>query len=451
MQRLTFVFLILLLACDGTSRRNQNSPGPGPGNPDGGTQIAACRLVGDLIDLGPDVDPYVVTAPEGILLIAGPPDAPVSHLVTTSTVGAPVALGLGLDTVVGGGLGGALAASIPNSVFLDGVSLRAWNGTGWEMPDNGAPVALGPSGLVGSRNLALASDGTATLFWSLGLDPVLNLVGFSPQIGFGSLQPLDGAPFEGRELHVAYGPDDTLHVLMAGDGGDGIDLFYLERTPDRQWQPNLRVGPAPGSLGNLVVSGLAVTGTTAYIAEVHAASLDEDGMMTLYAVTGDATRIGEIVDPRLVAGGLAAASLPDGVVVSVAYGENNLDAPMSQDTVELHRCTLDGCDRALVVRDARGHFYERTSVATNGNFGVVTWAERPKGGSRGCRSNRRPAFHLRLTAPYPNQPNPSTVSGGSPSKSLSAHALSSSNEAASSRASTSLDIRNRDGASKTFE
>lgn len=288
---------------------------------------------------------------------------------------------------------GAEAVAIGPGMLIDTVAVRRWDGAAWSAADDDTAGPFGEAnGFAAFADVALGADGTLAAVWTDGQSTpdgrILTgwFVGKAPDGAFGEREPVF-TPDDGdvaREIHVAVDAAGGAHVMGHMLGEDGVGMVYRARSADGTWGDIVPVGPAPGTLGNITVSGIAVAADGGvYIAEAHEEGGFDDiaGATVVYRVDGGAPReVGRIDDDRFVVGALAIAPLGDGVVIGVSHGANNFDPAESDDSVDVYLCNGGGCAAVWQPATTRGVFYDSVTLATRGDEGAILWNQSPKVG-----------------------------------------------------------------------
>lgn len=288
------------------------------------------------------------------------------------------------------GPNGAVGVSFQISPLEPRLHLRRWDGAAWTRADEDGSADLDlPTIFVDAGDLAVGPSGDTAVVWLMsegGPDnsattgyALIHTEGrfLAPEIVFTPADTLSD-----NELHVAVGPDDAVHVLAHQYVEEVVTMIYRRRGPDGAWGPIIPVGPAPGTLGNITVTGITVTGGGAvYAAEAHGSyGPDTSAGGAVYRIDGESVeQIASIDDIRTVVGGLAMTPLGERVAIVLSRGENNFDPAESEDSVDLYVCDGGGgCDRAAQPTSVRGVFYGDVAIATRGDEVAVLWHQEPK-------------------------------------------------------------------------
>lgn len=362
----------------------------------GGGGGASCQLTGDALALPYARDFDVAALGDGFVVLVSADDGVVSYVVDASGLTGPTAVPVGRGAVhLASRPGEVLAQSFPLDWQLSGPRLARFDGAAWTV-DAGDPLA--DAGLA-TRGAALAADAShVTAGWVDGVTTVASATAEWSAGTFGAPTPAltDVTELSGYTLHLAYDAGGALHLGVIAAVGGERRLVHAVRGADGVWGPSALVGPTPGALQNIVVTGLAADPAGGvWLAELHSADFFEDtsGSLTVWRDDGAGpTKVGAVSDDRPVAEGLSLAALADGRVVAAAsWGENNLDAASSDDAALLYVCaTSGGCRRALTLDGRKGVFYEATHLATSGTTGVAVWAwaNKGQGGAEGLTARR---------------------------------------------------------------
>jgi hypothetical protein len=362
----------------------------------GGAGGATCQLVGDALALPYARDFDVAVLGDGFVVVLSGDDGVVAYAIDAAGLTGPTTVPLGRGAVhLASRPGEVLAQSFPLDWQLSGPRIARFDGAAWTVA---AAAPLVDAGLA-TRGAALAADAShVTAAWVDGVTTVAAATAEWSGAAFGTPTPAltDVDELSGYSLHLAYDAAGALHLGVIAAVGGERGLVHAVRGTDGAWGPSALVGPTPGALQNIVVTGLAPDPAGGvWLAELHPADFFEDtpGALTVWRDDGSGpTKVGAVSDDRPVAEGLSLGALADGRVVAAAsWGENNLDAAASDDAALLYLCaTSGGCRRALTLDGRRGVFYEATHLATSGGGGVAVWAwtNKGQGGAEGLTARR---------------------------------------------------------------
>lgn len=378
---------------DGGSGGIGGGGGGGGGGGMGGGGAGACQLVGDRFEIGTFVTTQVAAVDGGYVVYADDfigsqkgsffiADGMVTPLDTTPIGGPnahPALAGDGTEARGATFDGFWQQSGLRTYAFVEG----AWG----DDPFNTTAGGRGQNFTSGS-DIALASDGALWAIWSEGLSDDRAVLAMHIAVDGTETGPIalstDDMSTSGYDVHIAADASGGAHALMVGTGSaeaaDAELVYWSIDAAGAASAPSV-IGPAVGSLANVIVSDIVNASGAFYVAEVNAGprmSFDP-GALNVYRKDGDAfVQVGSAVVDAHVADGLSMTPL-SGDAVAISYTTiNNTIGEDSEDTVTLVRCAADGCAEPIAVRDQTNTFYDRTAIAAHGDEGLVVWNEQRK-------------------------------------------------------------------------
>lgn len=363
---------------------------------DGTTAGAAtCRLTGEATQLPYTRDFDLAALGERFVLVTSGETGVEARVVSDTAITAPEALQLAKGPVsLAATSGSVLAQTWSLSWQTSAPRLATFTGSAWSV-ETASPLEGGALSTRGGTLAATETGSAITAFWVEGVStPKARVAAWSGDT-FGPIAEVmpEAGDLSGYTVHAAYDGQGRLHLATVGDLGGESGLLHAVKDGDT-WTTT-RVGPTPGYFQNTVTTAMTVDAAGAvWLAEVHGADFFEDTTagFTFWRDSGAGrTIVARPGESRLVVEGLDLAALSDGrVLATSSWGDNDLAAATSDDSVTLTVCGLSACGRALVLDGRRGVFYEATHVAAAGLTGVAAWAWTEKGqdGAKGLTVQR---------------------------------------------------------------
>lgn len=371
------------------------------GDDDAGGATGRCEIVGAPISLPVSQDFAVAAASDSFQIVVRDETGVGAWSVTDDAVsertdtGAPnLPLGRPKMTEVDGDVFLAVMPGNWGPTFV--ARTFRYDGAGWTPQ---ASTSLTTTTVVSAfhSDLAVSSSNETALVWTDGVSTQSLAYAIFDSTATSVTPGSRPEPAQGGSVHALYA-GDTLHVATIEREDGAWTLAHSARSATEEWSPVTQLGPAPGSLANNHVIDLALAGDdTLWAFEGHGAEIGDMGARIAGATTAFRstdngvtwTRAGAVSDQRFVTDHVSAAGLDVGAVVAVEYGDNNFDVAQSDDSVDLHLCDASGCERAVRVSNASGHFYGPIAVAARGRDGVVVFASEAKlGGPEALTAQR---------------------------------------------------------------
>lgn len=348
----------------------------------GGPAAGTCHLEGEPISL--PTSRYFGLAAQGddFILVTSATAALEARVITANEVGAPEAIGIAPGPVALATRGDEVLAQT-FSLGWGTPRLARFDGASWTVK-GGEPLELG----VIRRSGTIAANANETVaFWTEGGGTTKLYQAAWGDNSFGTPEEVlgDVSDLAGDTLHAAFDGAGRLHIATYGTVGGQSGLVRAVRD-NGTWGATTFVGDVPDYVQNAVTTAMtADSGGAIWFAELHGADFFEElkAGLTFWRDDGTALkRVARVNDDRLVAQGLDLAALSDGRVVATAsWGQNNLDAASSNDSVTLTLCSASGCARAATLDGRKGVFYGATKVAATGTRGIAAWDWEEKGSS----------------------------------------------------------------------